>query len=112
MQDIKTLMGEKPSYYEILSVSPKASDDEIKRAYHSLAKKFHPDRNPRNKRVSELRFRLISEAYAGLKTREKRAVYNQSIRLNAQNDNKTTGGFFSQIGEIFWPQEATQKEQQ
>ncbi len=96
-------MTHKTSYYEILNISPKASDDEIKRAYHSLAKKFHPDRNPQNRRLAELRFRVISEAYANLKTREKRATYNRSRRLRAQNDNKNTGGFFAQISEIIWP---------
>jgi len=91
------------SYYEILNISPKASDDEIRRAYHTLAKKFHPDRNPQNRRLAELRFRVISEAYANLKTREKRAAYNRTRRLQAQNDNKNTGNFFSQISEIFKP---------
>jgi len=101
-------MDTRPSYYEILKISPKASDSDVKRAYHSLAKKFHPDRNPQNRRMAELRFRLISEAYAAIKTQEKRLEYNQSLRLKAQNDNSGTG-FFSQIGEIFWPNKTHKK---
>lgn len=95
----------KASYYDILKVSPKASDEDIKHAYHSLAKTFHPDRNPQNRRMAELRFRLISEAYAALNTVEKRAAYNR-LHLRAQNDNNGSGGgLFSQIGEIFWPRQ-------
>ena len=91
-----------PSYYEILDISPKTSDDEVKRAYHFMAKKHHPDLNPQNRRIAELRFRLINEAYAGLKTRKKRIEYNRSLRMKAENDNRNTKGLFSQIGEIFW----------
>ena len=97
------------SYYEILNISPSASDDDIRRAYHNLAKKFHPDRNPKSRHIAELRFRLISEAYAQLKTREKRAKYNRSLRLNAENDN-IKSGFFSQIGDIFRPARSSKKE--
>ena len=103
-------MDTHPSYYEVLKITPKASDEDVKRAYHSLAKKFHPDYNPQNRRMAELRFRLISEAYSALKTTEKRIKYNQSLHLKAQNDNNSNGGFFSQIGEIFWPQSNKNKE--
>ncbi len=102
-------MDARPSYYEILKISSKASDDDVKRAYHSLAKKFHPDRNPQNRRMAELRFRLISEAYAELKTQRKRLEYSQSLTPKAQNDNAGHAGFFSQISEIFWPKKLGHK---
>ncbi len=107
-------MKKTASYYDILNVSPKASDDEIKRAYHILAKQFHPDRNPQNRRMAELRFRAINEAYASLRTRDKRIAYNRDMRqkrqkLLAQNDNNS--GFFSQIGEFLWPAKTINKKE-
>lgn len=49
-------------YYDILGVKPGASKDDIKKAYHKLAMKYHPDRNPGNKEAEE-KFKEISEAY-------------------------------------------------
>ena len=95
------------SYYEILNVSRHSTDAEIRRAYHMLAKKFHPDRHLQNKRLAELRFRLINEAYAALKTRERRAVYNRHMRLKAENDNAAQkSGFFSRLGEMLRSEKA------
>ena len=62
-------------YYNILSVTKSASDEEIKRAYRKLAMKYHPDRNP-NKKEAEERFKEINEAYAVLSDKEKRKQYD------------------------------------
>jgi curved DNA-binding protein CbpA len=93
------------SYYDVLEVSPQASDDDIKRAYRDLAMRFHPDRNPRNRIFFEHRFRLINEAYSALKTRERRALYDRSIAPLADNDNATgrRASWFSSIAGMFRP---------
>jgi curved DNA-binding protein len=63
-------------YYKILGVDRKASEQEIKRAYRKLALKYHPDKNPNNKKAEE-QFKEINEAYQVLSDPEKRARYNQ-----------------------------------
>lgn len=64
-------------YYEVLGVSKDASQDEIKKAYRSLAKKHHPDVSTEPKDVAEAKFKEISEAYEILSDEEKRKRYDQ-----------------------------------
>ncbi len=66
----------KKDYYEILGVDRDASEEEIKRAYYSLAKKYHPDMNPGNRKEAEEKFKEISEAYEVLMDKEKRRLYD------------------------------------
>lgn len=66
----------KKDYYEILGVSRDASESDIKKAYRSLALKYHPDRNPGDKEA-EAKFKEISEAYEVLSDPEKRARYDR-----------------------------------
>ena len=66
----------KRDYYEVLGVKKDASDDEIKKAYRSLAKKYHPDMNPGDKEA-EAKFKEVNEAYAVLSDADKRAKYDQ-----------------------------------
>lgn len=63
-------------YYKVLGVERKASEDQIKRAYRELAKKYHPDRNPGDKSAEE-KFKSINEAYEVLKDPQKRKRYDQ-----------------------------------
>lgn len=63
-------------YYNTLGVSKNASADEIRKAYRTLAKKYHPDRNPNNKTAEE-KFKQVQEAYDVLGDETKRKQYDQ-----------------------------------
>ncbi|MDP7387183.1 MAG: molecular chaperone DnaJ [Nitrospinota bacterium] len=69
-------MSVKRDYYEVLDVDRGAGEQEIKKAYRSKAKAFHPDRNPGDQEAEE-RFKEASEAYEVLQDPEKRGIYDQ-----------------------------------
>lgn len=64
-------------YYETLGVTRDVTEEQLKKAYRKLAKQWHPDRNPDNQKVSETKFKEISEAYAVLSDKDKRAKYDR-----------------------------------
>ena len=66
----------KDDYYQTLGIDRQAGNDDIKKAYRKLAMKYHPDRNPGDKRA-EQKFKEVNEAYEVLKDDEKRAAYNR-----------------------------------
>lgn len=70
-------MAGSKDYYEILGVDKNASDEEIKKAYRKMAKKWHPDANPDNRKEAEEKFKEIGEAYATLSDPQKRKMYDQ-----------------------------------
>src|SRR5271155_4553672 len=96
----------KVDYYEVLSVSRDASDQELKTAYRKLAMQHHPDRNPGDHRAEE-KFKECSEAYSVLSDAEKRAAYDRYGHAAFQNGgggNPFTGGGFGgaqDLGDIF-----------
>ena len=100
----------KRDYYEILGVTRSASDDEIKKAYRKLAIKYHPDKNPDDKKAEEM-FKEAAEAYEVLSNPEKRQRYNQFGHAGVGSSAASGGGgfgggmnmedIFSQFGDIF-----------
>ena len=67
----------KRDYYEVLGVPKTATDEELKKAYRKLAKKYHPDANPDNKEEAEAKFKELNEAYEVLSDKQKRSMYDQ-----------------------------------
>jgi molecular chaperone DnaJ len=75
-------MAQTKDYYNVLGVSASASQDEIKKQYRKLAKKYHPDTNSSDPKAAE-RFKEISEAYQTIGDAEKRKQYDQMRQLGA-----------------------------
>src|SRR5687767_15929318 len=75
-------MAQKKDFYATLGVSSSASQEEIKKAYRKLAKKYHPDANANDAKAGE-RFKEISEANNVLSDPEKRKQYDDMRRLGA-----------------------------
>ncbi len=86
-------MAEKKDYYEILGVSKTATDEELKKAYRKLAKKYHPDANPDNKAEAEKKFKEVNEAYEVLSDSQKRKMYDQFGTADPQGFGGAGGPF-------------------
>lgn len=92
------------SYYDILGVKKNATENEIKKAYRKLARKYHPDVNPGNKEA-EAKFKEASEAYTVLSDQEKRGQYDRLGREAFSFGGGAQGGpgfgFEFDLGDLF-----------
>ena len=95
----------KRDYYDILGVGKSASADEIKKAYRKMAIKFHPDKNPDDKKAEE-NFKEAAEAYEVLSNEDKRARYDrfghEGMRGGGHGgSHMSMDDIFSHFGDIF-----------
>lgn len=90
-------MADKRDYYEVLGVGRDADDAAIKKAYRTLAKKYHPDMHPGDAEA-EAKFKEVNEAYAVLSDEEKRKKYD--AYGHAAFDPAAGGGGFSDFGDF------------
>jgi molecular chaperone DnaJ len=95
---------EKRDYYEVLSISRTATEEEVKRAYRKLAVKYHPDKNPEDPHAEE-KFKELGEAYDVLMDADKRAAYDRfGHAAFSQGMGRGAGGFhdpFDIFREVF-----------
>lgn len=89
-------MSEKRDYYEVLGIQKGASEDEIKKAYKKMARKYHPDLNRDDPKTAEEKFKEVNEAYDVLKDPQKKAQYDQFG--HAAFDGTGGGGFGGGFG--------------
>ena len=98
-------MADKRDYYEVLGLNKGADEASIKKAYRTLAKKYHPDMNPGNAEA-EQKFKEVNEAYSVLSDSEKKAQYDQFGHAAFEQGAGGYGGYggfsdFGDIGDIF-----------
>ena len=79
-------MADYKDYYKILGVSKNASDAEIKKAFKTMARKYHPDMHPENEKATWTeKFKDLNEAYTVLSDKQKRTIYDQVGQSDYQN---------------------------
>lgn len=88
-------MMQKCDYYKFLNIAPVATEDEIKKAYRDLSKKYHPDLNPDLKLYSDEKMKELVEAYNILIDKDKRREYDMQHHFQLRKTRKSAGGDYS-----------------
>ncbi|NXU48922.1 DNJB8 protein, partial [Turnix velox] len=98
-------------YYKVLGLQKNASQEDIKKSFHKLALKWHPDKNPSNKEEAEKKFKAVAEAYEVLSDPQKRLRYDRSAKESRSlRERRAAGGrnncfaspyVFHDLNEIF-----------
>ena len=78
-------------YYEILEVHPKASQEIIKKAYQTLAKKYHPDTTDLDKNIATKKMAELNEAFSILSNEKSRNLYDNGLNSNVSEDKQAHG---------------------
>ena len=89
------MADKKRDYYDVLGITKNATDDEIKKAYRKLARKWHPDLNRDDPKTAEAKMKEINEAYDVLKDKDKRAQYDQFGHAAFSGGGYGQGGGFT-----------------
>lgn len=97
------------TYYDLLGLSPRATDADVRRAYHALALRWHPDRNPQNRALATHYTALLNTAYAHLRTAPQRRAYDRHLAarrapaLRPSAPRRAENRFLNFMRAVFWP---------
>jgi len=90
--------------YAVLGISRNASKDEVKKAYKTLARRWHPDKNPTKQEEATRRFKEVSEAYQVLIDDSKRRTYEQADAAGGTTNTTNTSHGFPRPSDFNYPE--------
>ncbi len=93
--------SETKDLYARLGINSSASEEEIKNAYKQMALRYHPDRNPNNRKEATREFIAVSEAFEVLSDPVKRARYDSRRKFETEISVENFGGIFEYFNEMF-----------